>query len=160
MIFHITQVIGHVGAHPEVTYTDQGTARTTFRVAVNRQWNDADGQPQTETEWIPILAWGAVAEIAGEYLSKGKRVYIAGRLHTHTWTADDTGEKRYRTEIVAQDLILLSPRNDQPDDEAEPDAPPSTTPARSDASRPQQRRRRQSTPEASSDDPDWDALGL
>jgi single-strand DNA-binding protein len=147
------QLIGNVGGEPESKYTDQGTARTTFTVAVNRQWNDADGQHQQEVEWIPILTWGKLAEITGEYVTKGRRVYIEGRLHTHTWTTEDTGEKRYRTEVIAQEVILLDPRGGQPDQQAD-EPPPVPAPA------PRRTTRRQPAAQTKDGSIDWEAAGL
>jgi single-strand DNA-binding protein len=165
------QLIGNVGGEPESKYTDHGTARTTFSVAVNRQWTDAEGQHQQETEWIPVITWGKLAEVAGEYITKGKRVYIEGRLHTHSWTAEETGEKRSRIEVIAHDLILLGTRPDQADDlEAEADTSPARTPRQHMSSAatqhestpsPQQTRHRRRPPAAttSSGDIDWEAGG-
>ncbi len=77
------QLIGHLGHDPEVKYTEQGTARTTFSVATHRTWTDADGQAQTETAWHRITAWGRLAEICAQYLGKGARVDVEGRNHTN-----------------------------------------------------------------------------
>ena len=101
------QVIGRLGQDPSVTYTDTGTARTTFSVATNRTWTDADGQVQTETEWTRCTTWGKLAEIAALHAHKGSRVYVAGRLHTSRWEDAQTGEARSSVEIVVDDLILL-----------------------------------------------------
>src|ERR687883_682557 len=101
------QLIGRLGQDPEVQYTDQGTARTTFSVATNRTWTDADGQAHTATEWTRCATWGKLAEIAAQYAHKGGRVYVAGRLHTSRWEDAQTGEARSSVEIVLDDLILL-----------------------------------------------------
>ncbi len=79
------QLIGRLGQDPDVQYNDRGTARTTFSVATNRTWTDADGQAQTETEWTRCTTWGKLAEIAAQHAHKGSRVYVAGRLHTSHW---------------------------------------------------------------------------
>src|SRR5215216_4754525 len=100
-------LIGRLGQDPEVHSTDTGTARTTFSVATNRSWTDAEGQVQTETEWTRCAAWGKVAEIAAQFLHKGSRVYLAGRLHTSRWEEAQTGEQRSSVELVVDDLILL-----------------------------------------------------
>src|ERR671916_2230152 len=101
------QLIGRLGQDPDVQYNDRGTARTTFRVATNRTWTDADGQTQTETEWARCATWGKLAEIAAQHAHKGSRVYVAGRLHTSRWEDAQTGEARASVEIVVDDLILL-----------------------------------------------------
>src|SRR5215218_10753004 len=101
------QLIGRLGQDPEVQYSDRGTARTTFSVATNRSWTDSDGQVQTETEWTRCITWGTLAEIAAQYLHKGSRVYVQGRLHTSRWEDAQTGEQRSSVELVVDDLILL-----------------------------------------------------
>ncbi len=96
-----------------------------------------------------------MAEITGEYVTKGRRLYIEGRLHTHTWTTEDTGEKRYRTEVIAQEVILLDPRGGQSDEQAD-EPPPAPAPA------PRRTSRRQRQPMAQTKDgsSDWEAAGL
>ena len=79
------QLIGHLGHDPEVTYTEQGTARTTFSIATSARWKDMDGQMQEATEWSRCVAWGTLAEVCAQYVGKGSRVYAAGRLHTLRW---------------------------------------------------------------------------
>src|SRR5919199_4800035 len=103
------QLIGHLGQDPETKYTATGTARTTFRVATSQRWKDVDGQVQEATEWTRCVAWGALAEVCAQYLSKGSRIYIAGRLHTVRWKDAETGERHALTEIVLDDVILLDP---------------------------------------------------
>ena len=104
---------GRLGADPEMRFTPQGTAVTTFRVASNRPWKSGDGVQHEDTEWFRIVAWDKLAEICNEYLKKGTRVYIEGRLQTRSWDDRDTGEKRYITEVVAQDMIILTPKGDR-----------------------------------------------
>ncbi len=104
------QLIGHLGQDPEVTYTATGTARTTFRVATSQRWKDVDGQAQEATEWTRCVAWGILAEFCAQYVTKGSRVYVAGRLHTLRWEDAETGEPHARVEIVLDDLILLDRR--------------------------------------------------
>ncbi len=104
------QLIGHLGHDPEVTYTATGTARTTFSVATSARWKDADSQVQEATEWTRCVAWGTLAEVCAQYVSKGSRVYVAGRLHTLRWEDAATGERHARVEIVLDDLILLDRR--------------------------------------------------
>ena len=124
------ELIGHVGNDPDVQATNDGTICSRFNIAINRTWNDTNGQRQQETEWIPCVAWGKVGEVVGEYVTKGRLLYVEGRLHTSAWTDETTGEQRSRTEVVAQEVILLDSRrtDDQADDEAAP-APPRHAPA-------------------------------
>ena len=124
------QLIGRLGHDPDVQYNDKGTARTTFSVATNRTWTDADGQAQTETEWTRCATWGKLAEIAAQYAHKGSRVYVAGRLHTTRWEDAQTGEARASVEIVVDDLILLdrptptaTPEDEEDAGEPQPSAP-------------------------------------
>ena len=104
------QLIGHLGHDPEVKYTTTGTARTTFSVATRARWKDAAGQVQEATEWSRCVAWGTLAEVCAQYVNKGSRVYVAGRLHTLRWEDAQTGERHARVEIVLDDLILLDRR--------------------------------------------------
>jgi single-strand DNA-binding protein len=104
-------LIGNLGADPEIRYTQSGTPVATFNMATTRRWKDRDGQQQEETEWHRIVAWSKLAEICGEYLNKGSRVYIEGRLQTRKWQ-DQNGNDRWTTEIVAQEMKMLSPRGE------------------------------------------------
>ncbi|TAK35253.1 MAG: single-stranded DNA-binding protein [Chloroflexota bacterium] len=99
-------LIGNVGTEPEMRYTEKGTPVTSFRMAVSRNFNMPDGERREETEWFSIVAWNKLAEICNQYLNKGKKVYVEGRLHTRSWEGQD-GQKRYRTEIVAGDVQFL-----------------------------------------------------
>jgi single-strand DNA-binding protein len=99
-------LVGNLGADPEVRYTPSGTKVTSFRVATSDRRKDKDGNWQDHTEWHPIVTFGKLADICGEYLAKGKQVYIEGRLQTRSWE-DRDGQKRYRTEIIAQDMKML-----------------------------------------------------
>ena len=101
------ELIGRLGQDPEVQYNDRGTARTRFSVATSRRWTGADGQAQTQTEWTRCAAWSKLAEIAAQYLHKGSRVYVQGRLHTSRWEDVQTGAPRSSVEIILDDLILL-----------------------------------------------------
>jgi len=105
-------LIGNLGKDPEVKYTPQGTAVAKFSLATNERFKDKDGQWQDRTEWHNITAWARTAEIAGEYLKKGGKVYIEGRLHTHSWDDKESGQKKYMTEIIVNDLVLLSGRGE------------------------------------------------
>ncbi len=100
-------LVGHLGKDPEVKYTPNGTAVAKFSLATNERYKDKDGNWQDRTEWHNIVAWQRTAEIAGEYLKKGRQVYIEGRLQTRSWDDKESGQKKYMTEIVAQDLVLL-----------------------------------------------------
>src|SRR5918912_683457 len=111
------QLIGRLGQDPDVQDTDRGTACTTFSVATNRTWMDADGQAQTHTAWTRCATWGKLAEIAAQYAHTGSRVYVAGRLHTTRWEDAQTGAPRSSVAIVVDDLILL----DRPTPQASPE---------------------------------------
>ncbi len=99
------QLIGNLGKDPEMRYTSSGIAVATFSIATSDSWKDQDGNMQERTEWHNIVAWRKLAEICGEWLKKGKKVYIEGKLQTRSYEKD--GVKKYITEIVASDLIML-----------------------------------------------------
>jgi single-strand DNA-binding protein len=103
-------IIGNLGRDPEMRYTPNGQSVTSFSVAVSRSWKNSDGQTQEETEWFNVDAWGKLGEVANEYLSKGRKVYVEGRLRTHSWEDPNTHEKKYRTNVVALDIQFLEPR--------------------------------------------------
>ena len=105
-------LIGNLGKDPEVKYTPQGTAVAKITVATNERYKDKAGQWQDRTEWHNVVLWQRLAEIAGEYLKKGGKVYIEGRLQTRSWDDKQTNQKKYMTEIVANDLVLLSGRGE------------------------------------------------
>ena len=102
-------LIGNLGADPEIRYTQSGTAVATFRMATTEKFKWKDGQMQDQTEWHRIVAWARLAEICGEYLHKGSKVYIEGRLQTRKWT-DQSGVEKYTTEIIAREMKMLSAR--------------------------------------------------
>ncbi|MEW6288937.1 MAG: single-stranded DNA-binding protein [Thermodesulfobacteriota bacterium] len=102
-------IIGNLGSDPEVRYTQSGTAVANFNVATTEKWKGQDGQMQEQTEWHRIVAFARLAEICGEYLSKGSKVYVEGRIQTRSWN-DKDGNKRYTTEIVAKDMKMLAPK--------------------------------------------------
>ena len=104
-------IIGHLGKDPEMRYTPSGRPVTTFTVAVSRSWNSADGERHAETEWFSIVAWGNLAEICKQYLTKGQQVYIEGRLQTRRWE-DNEGVKHSSIEIVANEMMILGERKD------------------------------------------------
>ncbi len=99
-------ILGNLTRDPELRQTPSGQSVCTFAVATNRTWNDATGTKQEASEFHNVVAWGKLAEICGQYLSKGKKVYVEGRLQTRDWDGQD-GIKRYRTEIVTDNLIIL-----------------------------------------------------
>mgnify|MGYP001818865770 CR=1 FL=1 len=104
-------LIGRLGSDPEVRYTPSGVAVANFSIATSEEWKDKDsGEKKERTEWHRIVAWRRLGEICGEYLSKGKQVYIEGRLQTRDWE-DRDGNKRYTTEIVATDVQFLGARD-------------------------------------------------
>ena len=102
-------IIGNVGRDPEMRYLPNGTPVTTFTVAVNRRYSTPDGERKEETEWFNVVLWRQLAEIANQYVTKGRTVYVEGRLQTRSWEGQD-GQKRYRTEVVATDMQLLDRR--------------------------------------------------
>lgn len=100
-------LVGNLGGDPEVRYTANGTAVANFSLATSEGWTDRNtGEKQEKTEWHRIVAWGRLGEICGEYLSKGKQVYIEGRIQTRSWD-DRDGNKRWTTEIVAREMVML-----------------------------------------------------
>jgi single-strand DNA-binding protein len=104
------QLIGNVGRDPELRYLAGGEAVATFSLATNRRWRGQDGQAHEQTEWHNVVAWRKLAEQCGEYLTQGRQVYVEGRLQTRTWDDATSGQKRYRTEIVAERMVLLDSR--------------------------------------------------
>ncbi len=103
-------LIGNVGKDPELRSTPSGTAVAKFSLATNERFKDKSGEWQERTEWHNVVVWQRLAEIASEYLKKGSKVYIEGRLQTHSWDDKTTNQKKYMTEVVANDLVLLSGR--------------------------------------------------
>ena len=119
-------LIGHLGGDPEVRYTNSGNQVTNFTVATNESWTDASGAKQERTEWHRIVVFGKLAEICGKYLNKGQLVYISGRIQTRQWE-DRDGNKRYTTEIVAQEMKMLSggqPQSERSYETPQPPGPP------------------------------------
>ena len=99
-------LIGNLGKDPEVKHTQSGTAVAKLSIATNQRFKDKAGDWKDRTEWHTVILWARLAEIAGEYLKKGSKVFIEGRLTTRSW--DDKGIKRYSTEVVCEDLVMLS----------------------------------------------------
>lgn len=99
-------VIGNVGTDPEMRYTPNGSPVTSFRIATSRSFNGQDGERRQETEWFTVVAWSSLAEQVNQYLSKGQRAFVEGRLHSHTYQGND-GQTRFRNEIIATRVIFL-----------------------------------------------------
>lgn len=99
-------IIGNLGRDPEMRYAPSGKAVTNLSVAVSRRRSAAEGETREETEWFGVVLYDKLAEVANQWLSKGRRVYIEGRLQTHAWQGQD-GQKHTRTEVVAHDLVFL-----------------------------------------------------
>jgi single-strand DNA-binding protein len=129
-------IIGNLGKDPEVRYAPSGSAICNVTIATSRQWKDkTSGERQEETEWHRVVFYDRLAEIAGEYLKKGKSVYVEGRLKTRKWT-DKDGAEKYTTEIIAQEMTMLGGReggggSDMDAGESRAPAPRSTAPQRS-----------------------------
>ncbi len=103
-------LIGNLGVDPEVRYSPSGAAVTNIRIATSESWKDRQtGEMQERTEWHRIVFFGKLAEIAGEYLRKGSKVYVEGRLQTRKWQGQD-GQDRYTTEVVANEMQMLDGR--------------------------------------------------
>ena len=115
-------LIGNITQDPEVRTTPSGVSVTSFGLATNLIWNDQSGNKQEKVEFHNIVAWRKLAEIMGQYLHKGSKIYIEGRLQTSTWD-DQSGNKRYRTEVIADNMIMLD-RKGAPSQPGREDAPP------------------------------------
>lgn len=126
-------LVGNVGKNPEVKYSPSGTPVAKFSLATNERFKDRNDQWQDRTEWHNVIAWQRLAEIVGEFVAKGSKIYVEGKLQTSCWEDGQSGERKYRTEIVAREIVLLgarvngkgqheestvTTRNDQPDDAA------------------------------------------
>lgn len=112
-------LIGNLGSEPEMRFTPNGNPVTTFRVATNRSYSTPEGERKEETEWFSVVAWGKLAEQCNQFLAKGKLVYAEGRLHTRTWEGQD-GQKRYRTEVIANRVTFLDRQGGGPLPEDKP----------------------------------------
>ncbi len=106
-------VVGRLGADPEVKTISQGQTVARLSVATSESWTNKEGQKQERTEWHRVTVWGKLAEICGKHLSKGRQVYVEGKLQTRSWE-DPQGQKKYSTEIVAQTVQFLGAANDRP----------------------------------------------
>lgn len=124
------EFIGRLGKDPEVRYSPDGVAVCNFSLAVGWKTKEKEG-----VEWVRIVAFGKLAEICGEYLTKGKQVYVSGRMTTRKWTDKDSGQDRYSTEIVADQLQMIGGKNDEPEQRpASRPAPRQVAPSTSDDS--------------------------
>lgn len=119
-------LIGNLGAAPEIRYTQTGTAMTTFNLATTESWKK-DGKKEEKTEWHRIVVWDKLGEICSEYLTKGSKVYIEGKIQTRQWE-DKDGNKRYTTEIVARDMKMLSPKGSSDHSNSYHEEPPMPEP--------------------------------
>ena len=117
-------VIGNVGSDPEMRYTPNGSPVTSFSMAVNRNYTTSDGERREETEWFTISAWNQLAEQCNQYLSKGRRVYVEGRLRSSTWTGND-GQVRFRNEMNTNQVRVLD-RRAEPGQEESGEVPSAT----------------------------------
>jgi single-strand DNA-binding protein len=104
-------IIGHLGRDPEMRYTPSGRPVATFTVATTRSWHTASGERHEETEWFNVVAWGSLAEICSQHLSRGQQAYVEGRLQTRRWE-DTEGKKHFATELVAKEIIILGERRE------------------------------------------------
>ena len=103
-------LVGNVGKDPEVRYSQSGTPVANFSLATNERFKDRNDEWQERTEWHSIVAWQRLAEIVGEYVAKGSKLYVEGKIQTSSWEDRQSGERKYRTEIVARDMLLLDRR--------------------------------------------------
>ncbi len=116
-------LVGNLGANPEVRFTQGGTSVANLRIATTERWTDKNGQRQEATEWHRVVLWGKQAELAGQYLTKGRQVYVEGRIRTRQWQ-DKQGQTRYTTEIVGQNLQFLGGRGERAPEESGATVPP------------------------------------
>lgn len=112
-------LVGNVGQDPEIKYTASGVPVAKLSLATNERFKNKNDAWQDRTEWHSIVAWQRLAEIVGEYVHKGSKLYIEGKLQTSTWEDKQNGEKKYRTEIVARDIVLLGSRENEEEGRAE-----------------------------------------
>jgi len=112
-------LVGHLGANPEVRYTAGGQPVANLRLATTERWVNKNGEKTEQTEWHRVVAWGKLAEICGQYLQKGKQVYIEGKIRTRQWQ-DQQGQKRYSTEVVASNMVMLGRAGDRTEMMEEP----------------------------------------
>ena len=104
-------LVGNLGRDPELRTTPSGQPLAKFSLATTRKWKDREGNRQEQTEWHNIVVWGRQAEIAGRYLTKGRQIYLEGRLQTDSWEDKTHGDKRYRTEVICDNFQMLGSRD-------------------------------------------------
>ena len=121
-------LLGNLGADPETKKTAGGQSITLFNLATSNSWTNRDGQRQEHTEWHRVVVWGKLAETCAEYLAKGRKVYIEGRLQTRSWE-DDKNQKRYTTEIVAREVLFLNSKSENMASSGQSSSSSSSTPA-------------------------------
>ncbi|MFQ6016023.1 MAG: single-stranded DNA-binding protein [Anaerolineae bacterium] len=109
-------IIGNLGRDPEMRYTPTGKSVTSFSVAASRTYVTSEGERKEQTEWFNVVAWRNLAEICNQYLSKGSKVYVEGRLQTRSWD-DQDGQRHYRTEVIADQMIMLDAKAPEPPEE-------------------------------------------
>jgi len=127
-------LVGNVGQDPEVKYTASGVPVAKVSLATNERFKDKNDAWQDRTEWHSVVAWQRLAEIVGEYVRKGAKLYVEGKLQTSTWEDKQSGERKYRTEIVARDIVLLGARDNGPEGKGEmPSAESGVEPAQVEA---------------------------
>lgn len=124
-------LIGRLGRDPEVKFTQSGSAVCNFSMATDESWKDKSGEKQSKTEWHNIVVWGKLAEICGQYLTKGKQVYVSGRIQTREWD-DKDGNKRKTTEIVASEMTMLGDKGGKDSEGAAPRTSAASKPAETD----------------------------
>jgi len=117
-------LVGRLGKDPEVRYTPDGAMVTSFSMATDEQWKDKNGEKVQKTEWHKIVTFGKLAEICGNYLVKGKLIFVEGRIQTRSWD-DKEGVKRYTTEIVANNMQMLDSKGQNKSEGSSPSSPPS-----------------------------------
>ena len=118
--------IGNVGTDPEMRYTPNGNPVTSFRLATSRVYTSADGERHQDTEWFTIVAWNQLAEQCNQYLGKGRRAYVEGRLRSRSWDGQD-GQTRFRNEIIANRVLFLDRAPGPQAEDAEPGTSPEST---------------------------------
>lgn len=111
-------LIGNLGTDPEMRYTPSGSPVASFRLAVNSRFATGEGERSEETEWFNVVTWNRTAENCNQMLTKGQSVYVEGRLRTRSWEGQD-GQRRYRTEVIADRVLFLTPRGASPTREGE-----------------------------------------
>ena len=109
-------LIGNLGTDPEMRYTANGNAVPTFRIACSRNYQGPDGERKEETEWFTVVTWNKLAETVSQYLQKGRRAYVEGRMQTRSWEGQD-GQRQYRTEVIANTVQFLDRAQAAPIDE-------------------------------------------